>query len=196
MYCGMKLRSEIVRKSVHTFGCVAAYVAYQLPTWAVVLVSSGVIALYCLSEALRLRGRSIPLMTFVTRHCVRQRESKSPALGPIYLAFGFMLCFVLFDARAAAAAIVIACVVDSAAGLIGTVAGKHPLPFSPSKTIEGLSGGIIAGILVALLLVPPAQAVAVGIAAGIAESLPLGDADNIVLPVASAWLLTWLMGQP
>jgi len=184
------MRRELTRKAVHSFGCVAAFVAYCLPPLVVVCVSVCVIVLYALSEWMRCRGRSLPISTRLTNLCLRPSEKGRPALGPIYLGFGFMLSFVLFAPQAALAANVLSCLLDSVAGLAGVGFGRTPIPFSPAKTVEGSVSALLVGLPVGTILTLSPKGALASVVAVLVESLPLGNLDNLLIPLATGCFLT------
>jgi uncharacterized protein (TIGR00297 family) len=102
----------------------------------------------------------------------------------------------------AAAAWVIMAAGDSAAGALGRVFGRHPLPWNPRKTAEGTAaftlaaGAAATGILFwmgrdaweAFLLAAPTAACAAGV-----ESLPWRLDDNLTVPLLSGLFLRGLV---
>jgi len=188
------MRSEIIRKCVHCFGCVAAVAAAWLPLWLVVSGSAAVVLLYLAGEARRMRGRTLPPITTVTELCSRREESRRPALGPVALAFGFVGAFVVFTPEIARAAFVISCIADSVAALVGQRIGRHAIPFSRKKTCEGSVGGFVCALPFGLVCTGPWRALAATAAVAVAEMLPLGDLDNLLLPFVAGCVLTLPLG--
>lgn len=166
--------------------------AAALPFWTVPVVSAFVLGSYLAAEALRLRGRSFFPVTTVTSLCSRPSEADSPAFGPVALAFGFVCCFAAFDAETARAAIIVACVADSMAGVFGKAAGSHRIPYSPRKTLEGSAAGLVLALPFGLLCLGLGRGAIAAAAASVIESLPFGDLDNLLTPLGVGCLLTAL----
>jgi len=190
--CGWEeAQSEIVRKGLHALGCVWAVWGYFWP-WLVVVGLSLFSILYVIHEILRLRGRGIGLIERLGGLTRRQRERKAPALGPVALAAGIIICFLVFDARLASAAVLAACGCDCAAGIVGIVWGRRPLPFIPRKSIEGTLAGFCVAFVACLPVVGILRGLVGAAVAAIVEALPLADLDNLAVPVAAACVLALL----
>ena len=184
-------QSEILRKGLHALGCVWAVWGYFWPR----LVVSGLsffCVLYILHEIFRLRGRGLGAIERLGNLTRRQRERRSPALGPVALAAGIIICFLVFDARLASAAVLAACGCDCAAGVVGTLWGRHALPFIPRKTVEGTLAGFGVAFVACLPVVGILRGLVAAAVAAIVEALPLEDLDNIAVPVAVACVLALL----
>ena len=188
------MRNEIIRKSFHCFGCIAAIVAAELPVWAVIVVSLCVLSAYLISEAARVRGRSFAPVTTITNLCSRPQEADNPAFGPVALTFGFVCCFIIFAPPIARAAIILSCVADSAAGILGMSFGRHRMLHSPRKTLEGSAGGFICSLPFGFLCVGLSRGAIAAATAAIIESFPLGDFDNLLIPIGTGCVLTLLGG--
>jgi dolichol kinase len=184
-------QSEILRKGLHALGCVWAVWGYFWPR----LVVSGLsffCVLYILHEIFRLRGRGLGVIERLGNLTRRQRERKTPALGPVALAAGIIICFLVFDARLASAAVLAACGCDCAAGVVGTLWGRHALPFIPRKTVEGTLAGFGVAFVACVPVVGLLRGFVAAAVAAIAEAMPLEDLDNIAVPVAAACVLALL----
>lgn len=99
--------------------------------------------------------------------CKWGRASKQtiPLKGTILLLCGITLSFILFPEEIVYASIAIVAFGDSVSTAAGVLAGKHKLPYSGKKTVEGTVSGIIAAFLASLFFVTPIQAF-VGAAGG------------------------------
>ena len=115
-----------------------------------------------------------------------------PAFGPVALVFGFVCAFAVFSPNIARAVIVVSCIADSAAGLLGKAIGRHRIPYSPRKTLEGTAAGFISSLTFALLCLDPVSALAAAATASLIESLPFGDLDNLVMPLGTGCVLTMI----
>jgi dolichol kinase len=65
---------------------------------------------------------------------------------------------VLFPKEIVYASIAVVGFGDSVATIIGVTMGRHKLPYSEQKSVEGTLAGIIAAFLASLIFVTPAQA--------------------------------------
>ena len=68
---------------------------------------------------------------------------------------------------------------------IGTIYGRHKLPWNNRKSIEG-SIGFAVGAMCALLVLPLPITVIVVLLATVVETIPIRLNDNITLPVVSS----------
>ena len=88
----------------------------------------------------------------------RPSKQNVPLKGTILLLCGATLSFALFPEEIACASIAVVAFGDSVATAIGILIGRHKLPYSENKTIEGTLSGMIAAFLVASFFVTPVQA--------------------------------------
>ena len=100
--------------------------------------------------------------------------------GPTALAVGYLAAWVLFDARSAAAAIVVSGLADPAAALAGRRWGR---PGGKSVAGSAACGGTAAVTLLACGY-SPASALIGGAVAAVAERSPWRGADNVLVPLA------------
>lgn len=108
---------------------------------------------------------------------------------------------------------------DGAATIVGCAWGRHPVPWHPQKSIEGLAAfvlvGGVAGVLLAWWTAPAVSPTApiefiilapliAAAAAGLAETVPIQLDDNLTVPAvagATLWILslvtldTWTVTQ-
>jgi len=108
--------------------------------------------------------------------------------GATALAFGYLATWGLFDARSAAAAIVVGGLADPAAALVGRRWGRQG-----GKSMAG-SAACAGTAAVTLLACGYSAAVALmgGVVAGVAERAPWRGADNILVPLAVGGALSML----
>jgi dolichol kinase len=181
-------RGEAVRKGLHGLGCVWAIWGLYWP-WLPVVGLAFFSVIYLIYEALRLRGRGLYLVEQLGRIIRRRKEHEKPAFGPPALAIAIIICFLVFDPQVACAAVLAACGCDCAAGIAGSLWGRHALPFLSGKTIEGSLAGLVVGFLACAPVAGVAKGLLTSMAATIAEALPLQEIDNIIVPVAAACVL-------
>ncbi len=122
------------------------------------------------------------------------RVGETPGEGPFYNALGilFALGMLRSDPVAAIAVILMFGLGDGFATYIGTIYGKHRLPWNKNKTVEGTLG-FMAGAMFAILIMPVPATVLGAVLGAIIESLPLRLNDNITLPVVLSLLFYFLL---
>jgi dolichol kinase len=113
---------------------------------------------YVIMSAVILTNR-LPTSIF-TFLCRWGRPSKQtiPFKGTILLLCGITLSFVLFPKDIVYASVAIVAFGDSIATAVGVLAGKHKLPYSNQKSIEGTVSGIIVAFFASSFFVTPVQA--------------------------------------
>ncbi|MDW7732349.1 MAG: SEC59/DGK1/VTE5 family protein [Methanolobus sp.] len=101
----------------------------------------------------------------------RPDKQKVKLQGTILLLSGVLVVLFLFPGNIVYASVAIVSLGDSVATIIGTLIGRHELPYSEKKTLEGTLSGWAAAFVGALLFVTPFQAL-IGSAGGmLIESL-------------------------
>ena len=148
--------------------------------------------IYTVSELSRLNGRSIPVISAITRHAASQSELYGFAAAPLYFAFGIVTTLLLFPTLAGGAAIAIFCLGDSAASLFGGLISTS-LPFNKGKTWEGSLAGFFFAFLGGAFFVPPVLALVGAAVAMTIEALPLPINDNVSIPLITGAVLTLLV---
>jgi len=114
--------------------------------------------------------------------------------GSLYNALGLLFIpgILRGNSAAAIAAILIFGLGDSISTYVGSIYGRHKLPWNDKKSAEG-SLGFLAGGMISLLFLPqPAAVLAIIIAAAI-ESLPIKLNDNLTVPMALSLTFYFLL---
>ena len=185
--------SEVVREVIHGLGISIPVLAYFFGVPIVALFICTVITLYTISESARVRGKSLPFFSAVTRLAASQSELCQFTMAPIYYGVGILLTMVLFREPASGAAIAIFCLGDSSASIIGGTLSRKALPFNRAKTLEGTLGGFLFAFLAGCIFITPWMAL-VGAAVGmLVEYLPLPINDNLLIPLVTSLALTLLL---
>ncbi|HAK94261.1 MAG TPA: hypothetical protein DCM87_04490 [Planctomycetes bacterium] len=179
-------RSELVRRGIHAMAFVWPFLALPNPPAAAALLTAAMLA-YTVSEYFRLNGFSVPLIGAVTRHALRARETRRFAFAPLALGFGVLTCLE-FPAPVSYVAIGVVAFGDGMASIVGRFWGRLPLPWNRRKTVEGTLAGFAASLCVCLVWLPWPAALLVALFAALLESLPFGDLDNAIVPVAAGLL--------
>jgi len=183
--------NDFVREDIHAAGFFMPVIAglINVPVVASIIILIAVI--YTLSELLRLEGRSLPLVSAITRHAASQSELYGFAAAPLYFAFGIVATLLLFPAHTGGAAIAIFCLGDSAASLFGGMISTS-LPFNKGKTWEGSLAGFFFAFLAGTFFLPPLLALVGAAVAMTIEVLPLPINDNVSVPIITGAVLTFL----
>lgn len=181
------VRGDSLRKIVHLSALLVPILA-EVTGKAVVLVALSLVTiLFVLEEALRLRGRRLPLITSFTLRMSRPEETRSLIRRPIYLALGIILALLLFSRPIAYTSIGITAVADPAAAYVGARYGRTHL--TRKKTLEGSLAGLTASVLLASVLVSPFTALAGAAGAMLMELVAIPD-DNVTIPMGAGAIMT------
>ncbi|MFW9998798.1 MAG: hypothetical protein ACFE88_01650 [Candidatus Hermodarchaeota archaeon] len=129
------------------------------------------------------------IFNFLTRSMLRNKEIN--AMGPqIYIITGFIFSYMLYmvgflDILSFFAGVLIACLSDAAAALIGRRYGKHKVKVRSrdTKSVEGFLAGTILAYLIGLLLVGPIYAIIGAVIFFLTDYFPVYTADNILNPI-------------
>jgi phytol kinase len=175
-------QGEVVRKSLHLMiAFVPLLASVNLPA-TLALLALGTL-FYAFSEASRLRGVPVPLVSDLTLIASRAMDRNGFVLGPITLSIGAMLSLLLYPLPAASLAIFALAFGDGFASLVGTIARGPRIPFTRGKTFSGSIACFAAVFVVSLRVTNrPTTSVMVAAAATILEAIPAGNFDNIIIP--------------
>ena len=183
MAVSQKLGSELTRKGIHILIAFTPFIAAYSRSGTALFLMLGTFV-YVWAESLRFLGFSLPFISSVTKAVLRTREKDNFALGPVTLGLGALLVLILFPAPVAAAAIYALAFGDSAATLTGMFLGRIRPSFLRGKSIEGSLACFAVSAIAAFLVFRDIKiAVAAGLAAMLVDVLPVGDFDNILLPL-------------
>ena len=86
------LIKELFRKSIHICSSLVPFLL-KLAYWPVVILLIFAVVFYSLSEFLRLRGISIPVVAKITEIAARKRDENKFVLGPVTLVIGILISF-------------------------------------------------------------------------------------------------------
>jgi phytol kinase len=131
------------------------------------------------------KGYRIPVISTIVHEL--ERPGVFPGKGAILFLFSSTLCLFFFPAEVAVPAILTLAVLDGVSSLAGQQFGRHRI--RNGKSWEGTVAGIIVTAVVLWILVPPPQALAVSLVAGLIELVTPLD-DNLVIPPVVCLLLT------
>ena len=178
-------RTELLRKSIHLLIALVPILAAMNRSYTALLLMGGIL-FYAWAESLRFLGFSLPFISFITVAALRERETERFVLGPVTLGLGALLALLLFPPQVAAVSVYSLAFGDSVATLAGKFLGRIRPVFMAGKSLEGSLACFIASSLTAVLVFRDWKTtLAAGLASTIAEALPIGDFDNLLLPMAT-----------
>jgi dolichol kinase/phosphoserine phosphatase len=186
-------KNDVVREIIHASGIAVPVLSSLIGVYTIVYFILFVTALYVVSELSIMEKRNLPVISSITRHAATPEELYEFRAAPIFFAFGILLTLLLFPRPASSAAIVIFAVGDSTASLFGKMFGRHTLSFNKGKTLEGSLIGFVFAFSAAAFFVNPLMAASAAAVAMVIESLPLPINDNLVLPLVTGALLTFML---
>ena len=183
------LKTEIIRKLIHLSIAFSPLMASVNRLFTLVFLAAGSL-LYTLFELLRLQGGRIPLVSELTNMASRPKDIGRFVSGPLTLGMGAFFSLLLFELPIASVAIFALAFGDGLAGLAGRLFGRLRPRFLFGKSIEGsLTCFVVVLISSYLVLHDLRLALYSALTAMIVESLPLGNFDNIIMPLAVASVL-------
>lgn len=145
------------------------------------------------------------MFNFLTKSMLRRKEIN--AMGPqIYIITGFIFSYMLYmvgflHILSFFAGVLIACLSDAAAALIGKRYGKHKVIVRSrdTKSVEGFLAGTILAYIIGLILVGPVYAIIGAVIFFLTDYFPIYTADNILNPIfipIGIQILILLLGLP
>jgi phosphoserine phosphatase len=190
---GKPSRNDVFREIIHASGFFVPVVAgfFGVPIMAVSIIL--VLGFYAVSEYLRTEGKKMPIINFITRLAASQNELYQLVLAPVYFALGILFTLLIFPVPASSAAIAIFALGDSTASIFGRYFSGVPLPFNKDKSLEGSAAGFFFAFLAGSVFVSPLAALAGAAVAMFVEYLPLPINDNLVVPLCTGLILTFLV---
>jgi dolichol kinase len=134
-------------------------------------------------------GPEYSVFNFLTKSMLREKERN--AAGPqIYIITGFVFTYMLYmagivDILAFFTGILIACLSDAAAALVGRKYGKHKVTVRSKdrKSVEGFLAGMIVAYIIGLIIIGPIYAIIGAVIFFITDYFPIYTADNILNPI-------------
>ncbi|MHA2038995.1 MAG: phosphatidate cytidylyltransferase, partial [Promethearchaeota archaeon] len=179
---------------------------YFATVYLTMMALIGALMFAIISDLIRIFwGPEYSVFNFLTKSMLRKKERN--AAGPqIYIITGFVFSYMLFmvnliHIKAVFSGILIACLSDAAAALIGRKYGKHKVKVrsKDTKSIEGFLAGMIVAYLIGLILVGPVYAIIGAIIFFITDYFPIFTADNLLNPIfipIGIQLFILLLGLP
>jgi len=177
-----------IRETIHigsfTISLICQFLGFNrfLLSTLILLVAVG----YVLGELARLRGRSLPPFTTVTKLAATGPERWDYATAPLFLAMGVILSLVVFPPPSGYVGITVVTLGDGVAKIVGRGWGRIVIPFNKPKKVEGTLAGLAVSALVASLYVSPGRALLAASAGMLVEALPLPVNDNLLVSVIAS----------
>jgi len=178
-----ELKTEIVRKAIHFLIAFTPSMAAVNRPLTVLFLMAGTLG-YTYMEYLRLNGVKIPVFSSLNRMASRPRDAGRFVMGPVTLGLGALIALLLYPSPVASIAIYALAFGDGFASLAGKFLGKWRPAFLYGKSVEG-SLACFTATLISAYAVSGSMRIALTAAftAMIVEALPIGDYDNLLLPV-------------
>lgn len=177
------------RRALHLASGLIGALALLAPTAVTSLVVYAVLAVALVLEGARHDSPSARAwLDRLALGAFRPRETRRVS-GPTLLALGYAGAWLAFPGPPAAAAMLVTAFADPAAAL----AGSRAAPLGGGKTWVGtVAAFTIALAVLAALRTPWPAAAGVASVAALAERVPWGGLDNLLLPLATAAALRLL----
>ncbi|MCD6374180.1 MAG: hypothetical protein J7L94_01550 [Caldisericaceae bacterium] len=179
----------IQRKAIHFATTLIPLYYYfshntEMVKWLTVILAAG----FLLADLLRLKfilAKKIFLNIFGSM--LKEAESQKRLTGATMLFIGMAATVFLFKEKQAVPALLMVCLADPLAGIVGQWAGKN---FFWEKTLEGSAAFYLTSSAIILIFTDYSWwGLAVSLMATLLELLPLPLDDNLLIPVAAAYLL-------
>ena len=166
----------------------------------------GALAFAIVSDIIRIVwGPEYSMFNFLTKSMLRNKEKN--AAGPqIYIITGFIFSYMLYMAGIIHifvffAGILIACLSDASAAIIGKKYGKHKIILRNEevKSVEGFIAGVAVAYFIGFVFVGPVYALMGALIFFLTDYLPAVTADNILNPIfipIGIQFLVFLLGFP
>ena len=178
-----EIKTEIIRKLIHFLVALSPFMASLSRIFTLAFLLTGT-ACYAVFEILRLKGINIPLVSVLTNMSSRPRDRGHFIWSPVTLGMGAFFSFLIFPHLTAAIAVYAMAFGDGLAGLVGKLFGRLKPRFLFGKSVEGSLACCAAVLLCSWLLTSDLKiSLIAAITAMLTEALPLGDFDNLALPL-------------
>ncbi|MFQ5788689.1 MAG: HAD-IB family phosphatase, partial [Thermodesulfobacteriota bacterium] len=178
---------EFRRKGVH-FGAVMVPVFADINFPITLDLLMAITALFIFSELLRLNGVWLPVISIITRLCMRNKEQRRFTIAPVTLSLGIIFSLLLFPKLIASVVIVIVAFSDSIATVIGRFYGRVKIPYNRGKSVEGSIAFLVSAFICSIFYLPLGIALIVSFVSCIIESLPI-EFDNMSIPLGTGLFL-------
>lgn len=190
------ISKEIFRKSIHICAAFIPPFLYICKNLILILLFC-VICLYVVCEFLRLKGKTIPIISAITQAAARSRDKNHFVLGPVTLAVGILITALIFPPEISSIGIYSLAFGDGLASLSGKLFGKQKIPFTHGKTVVGSLTCFVAIFIVTFLCQKNCFfAFIIALVGMMIELFPLKDFDNLLIPIILSALAKVLLLFP
>ncbi len=138
--------------------------------------------IFFISEILRTRKISFPIIQDITLLCEEKKKLRKISMEPIYLALGIFILLFLFPQRSFYIGTIAVIVGDGFAGLVGKSFGKNKIIYNRNKTIEGSIAFFFTTFLAYIFFLNFLDALIFSTIGAILESF-FRKSDNFFLPI-------------
>lgn len=187
------IKKELVRKSIHL--CTAFVPTFfALDYWKTFFALLCILAVYCISEILRMHGKAVPVFSKLTEVASRKRDENRFVLGPVTLVAGILISSLLFDETSERIALYALAFGDGFASLAGKLFGRTHIPLTRGKTVAGSLACFFAVFVSSFFVCKKtASALLFAIIVLCTEMLPLKDFDNLLIPLVIGFAAQFIL---
>lgn len=165
------LKGEVERQLIHLFTGITLILLIRAAGDMALTILLLLLSVYVTVSVVMMTNKlPLSLSTFLCRWG-RPSKQTIPLKGTTLLLCGITLTLILFPEQIVYASIAIVAFGDSVATAVGVLIGRHKLPYSEKKTVEGTISGIIAAFLASFLFVTPVQALVGSVGGMLLESI-------------------------
>lgn len=200
------LKGDLERKSIHIIsGILYIPLIYISGSFALeILILLALLYVFAILLLLILRKMHHQAVCEMTERWSRRHENYIPLKPTLLLHIGITISLLLFPVSVVYASIAITALGDGVATISGKEIGKHKLPYSKRKSVEGTIAGTLAAFSGAVFFVSLLQAFAASAGSMLLESIIGRDIntdssvrqvfnilknDNLILPIFSGYLM-------
>ena len=183
-----RLIKEIFRKTIHICSSFVPFFL-KIAYWPVIGLLIFAVLFYSVCEFFHYKGYTIPVISKITEVASRKRDENRFVLGPVTLVIGILITALSLPLEFAKVGIFALSFGDGFASLVGKAIGKHVIPGTQGKTIEG-SLACFTAVFISTFCCSKNVFLSFIIAfcAMMIEVLPLKDFDNVLIPIAIGWI--------
>jgi dolichol kinase len=188
----MRLRHEILRKSIHLGTLAAPLLVWFLPRREALLLLGVALLVAAATEIARRRSRWFRYHFLKRSRSLLRSHERDGLAGATYLSIAYFFAFLLFPRPVAVVAMLYGGAGDALAALVGKRWGRTRTRWG--KSWEGAGAAAAANVLMGVAIpgIPVAPAIAAGLAAAAIEFLPIPIDDNLRVTLGGGAVL-WLL---
>ena len=127
---------ELFRKSIHICSAFVPLLLHFL-FWPCIVALAIVGILYFVCELLRINGKPVPLISWITLTASREQDTQKIIAGPIFLVAGIIVSSLILPEKYYIVGIFALAFGDGLASLVGKKFGNKKIPFTKGKSYAG-----------------------------------------------------------